>query len=303
MYIFTFIYVDFSIYTNVCIVSKYHILLSKQFHTITFHNTIALMWMLFYVQAWTKVLGLFFSVAKTNVWFDLDFLHNSLWYSTITQVFLFWKWLVYAVVWCISGPFRDVTYGLWKIKFGRGKNENFILVTRANSEQNLFSDMLRTTIWHMSLPQIPSQLFLMAVITFGVKFHDARLGQIRAFLSSIHTTEKLNSVVFNHYHQYHNIKYEQAIALTNKKSKTLHQFRRVTAINFSFDNKCSQPRRQPMPALTTATKIMQYGIRNGLKEPHCQYRMHLCCTHLPKKSKCLVNGWSQDDTHAIKTKV
>ena len=28
-----------------------------------------------------------------------------------------------------------------------------------------------------------------------------------------------------------------------------------------------------------------------------QYRMHSCCMHLLKKSKCLVNGWSQDATH------
>ena len=66
-----------------------------------------------------------------------------------------------------------------------------------------------------------------------------RLGQICAFLSTIHTNKKLNSVVFNHYYQYHNIKYEPAIALINKKSETLYQFRRVTAINFSFDKKKS----------------------------------------------------------------
>ena len=66
-------------------------------------------------------------------------------------------------------------------------------------------------------------------------FMMTRLSQICAFLSSIHTNEKLNSVVFNHYYQYHNIKYEQAIALINKKkSKPIYQFRRVTAINLSF---------------------------------------------------------------------
>ena len=84
-----------------------------------------------------------------------------------------------------------------------------------------------------------------------------RLRQICAFLSSIHTCEKLNSVVFNQYYQYHNIEYEQAIALMNKKkSKTLYQFGRITAINFSFGNKCSHPRHQTRPALTTADQVL-----------------------------------------------
>ena len=84
-----------------------------------------------------------------------------------------------------------------------------------------------------------------------------RLSQICAFLSSIHTNEKLNSVVFNQYYQYHNIEYEQAIALINRKnSKTLYQFRRVTTINFSFDNKCSHPWLQQRPALTTADQVL-----------------------------------------------
>ena len=48
-----------------------------------------------------------------------------------------------------------------------------------------------------------------------------RLRQICAFLSSIHTCEKLNSVVFNQYYQYHNIEYEQAIALMNKKIQNI----------------------------------------------------------------------------------
>ena len=45
-----------------------------------------------------------------------------------------------------------------------------------------------------------------------------RLSQICAFLSTIHTNEKLNSKVFNHYYQYHNIKYEPAISMINKKN-------------------------------------------------------------------------------------
>ena len=50
-----------------------------------------------------------------------------------------------------------------------------------------------------------------------------RFSQICAFLSSINTIEKLNRVVFNQYYQYHNIEYEQAIALINtKKSKKLY---------------------------------------------------------------------------------
>ena len=44
------------------------------------------------------------------------------------------------------------------------------------------------------------------------------LSQICAFLSSIHTNDKLNSVVFNQCYQYHNIEYEQAIALVNEKN-------------------------------------------------------------------------------------
>ena len=71
-----------------------------------------------------------------------------------------------------------------------------------------------------------------------------RLSQICAFLSTIHTNEKLNIVVFNHYYQYHNIRYEPAIALINKKSETLYQFPRVTAINFSIDKKYCLPRHQ-----------------------------------------------------------
>ena len=83
-----------------------------------------------------------------------------------------------------------------------------------------------------------------------------RLNQICPFLSSIHTNERLNSMVSTHYYQYYSIIYEQAIALINKKSKTSYQFRRVTAINFSFDNKCSHPRHQPRPALTTADQVL-----------------------------------------------
>ena len=45
-----------------------------------------------------------------------------------------------------------------------------------------------------------------------------RLSQIWVFLSNIHTNKKLDSVVFNHYYQYHNIKYEQTIALINKNT-------------------------------------------------------------------------------------
>ena len=45
-----------------------------------------------------------------------------------------------------------------------------------------------------------------------------QLSQISAFMSSIHTNKKLNSVVFNHCYQYHNIKYEPAIVLINKKN-------------------------------------------------------------------------------------
>ena len=65
----------------------------------------------------------------------------------------------------------------------------------------------------MPLPQMPSKLFLMVVITYG--------SQICAFLSSIHTKEKLNSMEFNHYYQYHNIKSEQAIALIIKKIQNI----------------------------------------------------------------------------------
>ena len=85
-----------------------------------------------------------------------------------------------------------------------------------------------------------------------------RLSQICVSLSTIHTNEKLNSKVFNHYYQCHNIKYEPAIALINKqKSKTLYQFRRVTSINFSFDNTCSHPRHQPRPAVTTVDQVLK----------------------------------------------
>ena len=45
--------------------------------------------------------------------------------------------------------------------------------------------------------------------------------------------------------------------INKKKSKTLYRFRCVTAINFSFDNKCSDPRRQPRPALTTADQVLK----------------------------------------------
>ena len=64
------------------------------------------------VQTWTKVLGLFFQSPKPMCNLIWNSLILSLWYSTSTQVFLFWIWLVYAVVLYISGPFRDVTYFL-----------------------------------------------------------------------------------------------------------------------------------------------------------------------------------------------
>ena len=87
-----------------------------------------------HVQTWTKVLGHSFLAPKRMC----NLIWNSLiMYYDIQQspkCFYFLTWPVYAVVLCISGPFRDVTCGLWKIKFGRGKNGNFILVTRANSE-------------------------------------------------------------------------------------------------------------------------------------------------------------------------
>ena len=43
------------------------------------------------------------------------------------------------------------------------------------------------------------------------------LSHICAFLSSIHTNEKLSGVLFNQYYQYHNMEYKQAIALMNIK--------------------------------------------------------------------------------------
>ena len=117
-------------------------------------------------------------------------------------------------------------------------------------------------------------------------FMMTRLSQICAFLSSIHTNEKLNSVVFTHYYQYHSIKNEHAIALIDKKkSKTLYQFRRVTAINFSFDNKCSDPRRQLMPAQTTVDQVLNslllgdllyFVTRNDKDEPKfCNMRFDM----------------------------
>ena len=96
----------------------------------------------------------------------------------------------------------------------------------------------------------------MAVITFGVKFHDdAVKPNMCLFVQYTHHRETKQRVIY-YYYQYHNIKYEQAIALINKISKTLYQFRRVTAIDFSFDNKCSHPRHQPRPALTTADQVL-----------------------------------------------
>ena len=55
------------------------------------------------------------------------------------KVFIFWTWPVYAEPLCISGPFRDVTYGLSKNKFGRAKNGNLNIVAGANSQQFFFS--------------------------------------------------------------------------------------------------------------------------------------------------------------------
>ena len=52
--------------------------------------------------------------------------------------------------------------------------------------------------------------------------------------------------------------------MINKKSKTLYLFRCVTVINFSFDNKCSDPRRQPRPALTTADQLLKSPIFGDL---------------------------------------
>ena len=95
----------------------------------------------------------------------------------------------------------------------------------------------------------------MAVITLGVIFHDDTVKpNMCLFVQYSHQRE--TSVVFNDYYQYHNIKYKQAIALINRIPETLYQFRRVTAINFSFDNKCSHPRHQPRPALTTVDQVL-----------------------------------------------
>ena len=115
------------------------------------------------------------------------------------------------------------------------------------------SDMLRTTILHA---------FIIDTVIVGSNGSHHSWSYIswwcvQAKLSGIYTNVTLNSVVFSHYYQYHNIKYEPAIALMNKKSKTLYQFRRTTAISLSFDNKCSHPWRQPRSALTTEAQELK----------------------------------------------
>ena len=64
------------------------------------------------VYIWIKVLEHIFSGAQDAFLFDLEFYHNLLWWLTITLLFIFWTWLAYAGMLCISGPFRDVMYGL-----------------------------------------------------------------------------------------------------------------------------------------------------------------------------------------------
>ena len=45
--------------------------------------------------------------------------------------------------------------------------------------------------------------------------------------------------------------------MNKKKQKTLCRFSRVIATDFSFDNKCSHPWRQPRPAPTTAGQVLK----------------------------------------------
>ena len=86
-----------------------------------------------------------------------------------------------------------------------------------------------------------------------------RSSQIFAFLSSILTHEKLKKHSFNYNYQHHTIKYKPTIALIElKKIKTFYQFRRVAAINFSFDDKCSHPvvNQGLSAALNTADQVL-----------------------------------------------
>ena len=108
--------------------------------------------------------------------------------------------------------------------------------------------------------------------------------------------------------------------------KTSYEFRRVTAINSSFDNKYSHPGRQPRPVCSTTTgdqllnyllfsDLLYFVTDNNKVEPNSTIwcstwtkgtiantacvraaRIHL------KESKCLVIGGSQVGTDVTKAK-
>ena len=107
---------------------------------------------------------------------------------------------------------------LVKIQVWPRKEWEFYSSYKGKFWTKIYSSTCYEQLFDMLLPQIPSWLFLMAVITFGVIFHDDAVKPNMCLLSSIHTNEKLNRVVFNHCYQYHSIKCEQAIALINKKN-------------------------------------------------------------------------------------
>ena len=109
--------------------------------------------------------------------------------------------------------------------------------------------MIRTTTWHAFTTET-------VIVGSNCSHHHwsfmvMQLCQMRAFLSSIHTNEKLKKNGFNHDYQHHTIKYIPAIPLINKKIKILCQFRCITTNNLSFDNKCRHPGRQPRPVCST----------------------------------------------------
>ena len=91
-----------------------------------------------------------------------------------------------------------------------------------------------------------------------------RLTQIYAFLSRIHTNEKLKKRVFNHYYQHHTIKYVPAIASINrKKSKHYSNFAPSPPL-ISALIVCSYPERQWRSVCSTAQELCKEFLHHHI---------------------------------------
>ena len=132
-----------------------------------------------------------------------------------------------------------------------------------------------------------------------------RLSQIEAFFFGIHINEKLKRHGLDNFHQHLTIKYISTIVLIDRVMQ-IYGHHRVTAINFSFDNKCSHVCVNQ--GLQHWKLQASYWFRFFLVICNTLWRMimmnqnsatrgsawdgltflltHSCCIHLLKESKC-----------------